>query len=103
LQFLTALILSQEKITASYSRKNFVLNKKAIFNFICLNHFLKISEESEIIFPSNHSFLKSKLHELKKPEAISDFKAFPIIMISLSPHHLYKNVSWRIIVFFIFI
>jgi hypothetical protein len=94
-------MLSHEKIIVSYSDKNFVLNKKAYFNFKCLNHFLNISDEIEIIFPSNPSFLKSKLPELKKPEAMSDFKAFHIIIISLSHPPLYKNVSCKIIVFFI--
>jgi hypothetical protein len=94
-------MLSQEKITVLYSVKNFVLKINAYFNFKCLNHFLNISLEIEIIFHSNHSFLKSKLQELKKPEAISDFKAFHIIIISLSQPHLYKNVSCSIIIFFI--
>jgi hypothetical protein len=70
---------------------------------MCLNHFLKISDDNDIIFPSNPSFLKSKLPELKNPEAISDFKAFHIIIISLSQPHLYKNVSCSIIVFFIYL
>jgi hypothetical protein len=52
------------------------------------SHFLKISLETEIIFHLNHSFLKSKLQVLKKPEAKSAFKAFAIIKISLSHHHL---------------
>jgi hypothetical protein len=64
------------------------LNKKAYFNFICLNHFLKISFETEIIFHLKPSFLKSKLQVLKKPEAKSAFNAFAIIKINLSHHHL---------------
>ena len=91
MQFLTALIQSQLKITVSYFFKNPVLNKKANFNLICLNHFLNISLDTEIIFHLNHSFLKSKLHLLKKPDAISAFKAFHIIIINLSHHHLYKK------------
>jgi len=76
------------KITVSYSLKNFVLNKKAHLSFMCLNHFLNISLETDIIFPLNHSFLKSKLQALKNQEAISASRAFHIIITSLSHPHL---------------
>gem|GEM_PF-955224 len=77
------------------------MNKKANFSLKCLNHFLKTSSVKEIISHLNHSFLKSKLHLLKNPEAKSASKALAIIKISLSQPHLYKNVSCKIIFFFI--
>jgi hypothetical protein len=55
---------------------------------MCLNHFLNISLETEISFPLNPSFLKSKLHLLKNPDAKSAFKTIAIIIISLSQPHL---------------
>jgi hypothetical protein len=84
---------SHEKITVSYPFKKCVLKAKANFNFKCLNHFLNISEDISIIFPLNHSFLKSKEFLWKKPDAMSAQSVFPIIKISLSQPHLYKNVS----------
>ncbi|MBT4632722.1 hypothetical protein HOB94_01745 [bacterium] len=59
-----------------------------------------ISLDTDINFQLNHSFLRSKLHLLKNPEAKSLFNAFAIIKISLSHHHLYKNVSCIIIISF---
>jgi len=94
-------MLSPENITLSYSFKNLVLNKNDHLSFKCLNHFLNISLDTEIIFHLNHSFLRSKLHLLKKPEAKSVSNAFAIIRINLSQPHLYKNVSCNIIILFL--
>ncbi|MDP2396686.1 MAG: hypothetical protein Q8S84_00755 [bacterium] len=59
---------------------------------------MNISFDTGMIFHLNHSFLKSKLHLLKKPDARSALRVFAIIKISLSQPHLYKNVSCNIIV-----